>query len=72
MLRRAISHGLIPAVVFFVARAFLDNGDALLVAAVALALVEARRRWRSFQASAPTLSKSASGWRPSGRLGAGA
>jgi hypothetical protein len=72
MLRRAISHVLAPAAVFFVARAFLDNGDALLVAAVALALVDARRRWRSFQATAPMLSKSPSTWRPSGGLGAGA
>jgi hypothetical protein len=48
----------VPVAAFFLARLFLSNGDALLVAAVAYALLEARRRSRCFEASAPTLTRS--------------
>ena len=68
MLRRALSHVVLPGAVFFGARHFLGNGDALLVAAVVLALVEARRRWRIFQASAAVLSNSRRAWRSAGAV----
>jgi hypothetical protein len=48
MLRPAVQNLLLPPVVFLVVRHFLGNGDALLVAAFAYAVAEARRRWRSF------------------------
>ncbi len=54
MLRQAVQRVLLPIVVFLVARRFLGNGDAFLVAALAHALAEARRRWRSFEASVPS------------------
>jgi len=55
MLRPAVQNLLLPPVVFLVVRHFLGNGDALLVAAFAYAVAEARRRWRSFEACAPSL-----------------
>jgi len=55
VLRRAVQLLLLPAVLFLAARPFLGNGDALLVAALAYAIAEARRRWRCFEACAPAL-----------------
>jgi hypothetical protein len=62
MLRLAVQQLLLPAVVFLVSRRFLGNGDALLVAVVAHAVAEARRRWRSFEACAPSLTKGMGPW----------
>ena len=62
MLRRAVLRLLAPAAVFFVVRWFLGNGDALLVAALAYALAEARRRCRSFQVSAQVVSSQSREW----------
>jgi hypothetical protein len=61
MLRRAVLSLLAPAAVFFVARWFLGNGDALLVAALVYAQAEARRRCRSFQ-SAQVVSSQSREW----------
>ena len=47
MLRRALVHLLAAAAAFFVARWFLGNGNALLVAAAVYGLAEARHRCRA-------------------------
>ena len=62
MLRQAVQRMLLPVVVFLVARQLLGNGDALLVAALAHALAEARRRWQSFEAYAPSLRRRTGPW----------
>jgi hypothetical protein len=54
--------------VFFVARVFLGNGDALLVAALAYGCAEARRRCRSFDARTSVLSTQHTPWRASGGI----
>jgi hypothetical protein len=62
MLRRAVLPLLAPAAVFFVARWFLGNGDALVVAALVYAVADARRRCRSFVVSAPAVSAPRREW----------
>jgi hypothetical protein len=62
MLRLAVQPLLLPAVIFLLGRRFLGNGDALLVAALVHAVAEARRRWRCFQASAPSLTEGTGAW----------
>jgi len=62
MLLQAVQSLLLPAAVFLGSRHFLGNGDALLASAVAFALVEARRRWRSFEASTPLLKRRMTPW----------
>lgn len=68
MLRLGALRLLLPLVVFFAARVFLSNGDALLVAALAYACAEARRRCRSFDARTSVLSTERTTWRASGGL----
>jgi hypothetical protein len=58
MLRRALVHLLAAAAAFFVARWFLGNGDALLVAALVYGLAEARRRCRA----APAVTEKGRSW----------
>jgi hypothetical protein len=71
MLRQAVQSLVLPAAVFLGARYFVGNGDALLASAVAFALLEARRRWKSFEACAPLLRRRTGrwpAWTRSGRL----
>jgi hypothetical protein len=49
----AVVRLLAPVAAFFFARWFLGNGDALLVAALAYGLVEARHRCRAAPAVTP-------------------
>jgi hypothetical protein len=53
MVRRASVRLLAPVAVFFVARTWLGNGDALLIAALVYGLVEARHRCSAAPAVKP-------------------